>query len=95
MNKSELSSALAAKVGITNAAASEIVSALFDGEDGILAQTLATGGDVALQGFGTFKVKARAARVATNPATGGKVNVPAKNVASFKPGKNLVATVAN
>lgn len=94
MNKSELSAALASKTGLTSAQATAAVSAIFDGETGIIATSLTSGSEVALQGFGTFKVKGRKARVATNPATGGKVNVPAKNVASFKPGKNLTAAVA-
>ena len=94
MNKSDLIAALAARTGLTSKEATSVVYSLFDGETGIIAETLNAGNEVALQGFGTFKVKARAARVATNPATGGKVNVPAKKAATFKAGKNLAATVA-
>lgn len=95
MNKSELSSTLAARIpAISGAQATAIVSALFDGDNGIIASTLAGGEDVSLQGFGTFAKKARAARLATNPATGGKIQVAAKSVPGFKPGKNLKAAVA-
>lgn len=94
MNKSDLVTALAAKANLTNTQAAQVVAALFDGEAGIIASALNSGTDVALQGFGTFRVKARAARVATNPATGGKVNVPAKNAVTFKVGKSLATTIA-
>jgi DNA-binding protein HU-beta len=94
MNKSELSAALSTKTGLSTAQAAQVVSAIFDGEAGIIAATLSAGQEVNLQGFGTFKVKARAARVATNPATGGKINVPEKKAATFKAGKNLTASVA-
>lgn len=94
MNKSEMAEALATKTGLTKSQATATVSAIFDGGDGLIVSTLKSGGEVALQGFGTFKVATRAARVATNPATGGKIDVPAKNVPVFKVGKNLKDSVA-
>ena len=94
MNKSDLSDALAAKLGLTKSAAVDVIATLFDGESGIIAETLKAGGEVSLQGFGSFKRATRAARVATNPATGSKINVAAKSVAKFKAGKNLAQTVA-
>jgi nucleoid DNA-binding protein len=45
------------------------------------------GEQVQIRGFGTFKVKTRAARVSQNPRTQEPVNVPAKNVLTFKPSK--------
>jgi urease beta subunit len=36
-----------------------------------------------------FEVKQRKARKARNPRTGERVDVPAKNVVSFKPGKEM------
>ena len=94
MNKSELAESLATRVGLTKAQAAATVSAIFDGGDGLIVSSLKSGGEVALQGFGTFKVASRAARTATNPATGGKIQVAAKKVAKFKPGKNLVESIA-
>jgi DNA-binding protein HU-beta len=42
-----------------------------------------------IPGFGTFGTRKRAARKGTNPATGKKIDIPAKNYAYFKPGKTL------
>jgi hypothetical protein len=42
-----------------------------------------------LRNFGVFEVKRRAPRKARNPRTGDKVYVPAKNVVTFKPGKEM------
>ncbi len=44
---------------------------------------------VVLTGFGTFSVMKRKARVGINPATGKKMNIPAKKVPKFKAGKGL------
>jgi DNA-binding protein HU-beta len=49
---------------------------------------------VVLTGFGTFSVLKRKSRVGVNPATGKKMQIPAKKVARFKPGKALRDTVA-
>ena len=44
---------------------------------------------VELRGFGSFKHRQRRARVGRNPRTGDRVEVPAKLVPYFKPGKDL------
>lgn len=44
---------------------------------------------VVLTGFGTFAVMKRKSRVGVNPATGNKMQIPAKRVPKFKPGKAL------
>ena len=44
---------------------------------------------VVLTGFGTFAVMKRKTRVGVNPATGKKMQIPAKKVPKFKPGKAL------
>lgn len=44
---------------------------------------------VVLTGFGTFSVMKRKARVGVNPATGKKMQIPAKKVPKFRPGKAL------
>lgn len=50
---------------------------------------LADGGRVELRGFGAFTTRARAARTGRNPRTGDEVEVPAKRVPHFKPGKEM------
>jgi len=52
---------------------------------------LATGGRVELRGFGAFSTRARDARVGRNPRTGEAVDVDAKRVPYFKPGKEMRA----
>jgi len=50
---------------------------------------LANGNDVALVGFGTFNVSARAARKGRNPQTGAEIQIAASNAPGFKAGKAL------
>ncbi|MFN3591398.1 MAG: integration host factor subunit beta [Thermaurantiacus sp.] len=54
-----------------------------------IADTLAAGGRAELRGFGTFSTRARDARTGRNPRTGEAVEVEAKRVPHFKPGKEL------
>lgn len=49
-------------------------------------------GNVTVRGFGTFKVKAMAARAARNPRTGETVQVAARNKIAFTPAKALKET---
>ncbi|MBA4774007.1 MAG: integration host factor subunit beta [Sphingomonas sp.] len=64
-----------------------IVSTFFDE---ITAQ-LAANGRVELRGFGAFSTRARDARTGRNPRTGELVDVDAKRVPYFKPGKEIRA----
>lgn len=54
-----------------------------------ISDTLANGEKISLVGFGTFDVKDRKEKEGINPATKEKIIVPARKVASFKPGKAL------
>lgn len=45
--------------------------------------------NIEIRGFGTFKVRERKSRVARNPRTGDRVEVPARMVPVFKPSKDL------
>jgi integration host factor subunit beta len=58
--------------------------------DCFLAQ-LAHGGRVELRGFGTFSTRDREARTGRNPRTGTAVEIDAKRVPHFKPGKEMRA----
>ena len=44
---------------------------------------------IELRGFGSFKLRHRGARQGRDPKSGEKVDVPAKVVPYFKPGKDL------
>ena len=54
-----------------------------------ISQRLAEGGRVELRGFGTFSTRERDSRTGRNPRTGETVEVPAKRVPYFKPGKEM------
>lgn len=85
MNKTDLVAAVAAQAGLTKAQAQKAVEATVDAIAGAL-----KGGDkVQLIGFGTFSVVEKAAREGVNPATGAKIQIPAKKVAKFKAGAGL------
>jgi integration host factor subunit beta len=52
------------------------------------------GGDkVEIRGFGSFHTRERGPRVGRNPKSGRSVEVPAKKIPFFKPGKELKAVV--
>ena len=63
----------------------QVVQIFFDE----ISARLAEGGRVELRGFGTFSTRPRAARTGRNPRTGEAVDVPAKRVPYFKPGKEM------
>ena len=57
-------------------------------------ETVADGGDVSLVGFGKFYSVKNAARVGRNPSTGEPLNISAKTVPKFSPGKGFKDKVA-
>ena len=62
-----------------------VASAFFDS----ITQQLQQGGRVELRGFGAFSTREREARRGRNPRTGDAVDVDAKRVPYFKPGKEM------
>jgi DNA-binding protein HU-beta len=85
MNKSELIDAVASSADLSKAAATKAVDAVLD----TVTNTLKKGEQVTLVGFGTFEVRARAARSGRNPQTGETINIKASNAPAFKAGKAL------
>jgi DNA-binding protein HU-beta len=67
--------------------------ALIDGVFEDIQAAVISGEPVKIPGFGQFKVRDRAARMARNPATGEQVKVPAKRVFKFLPAKALKEAV--
>jgi integration host factor subunit beta len=62
-----------------------IVGTFFDE----ITKRLADDGRVELRGFGAFSTRARDGRTGRNPRTGEAVDVDAKRVPYFKPGKEI------
>ena len=85
MNKSELVAKIAEGADITKASAGRVLDSLISS----VTAELASGGDVALVGFGTYKVNDRAARTGRNPQTGAEIQIAAAKVPAFKAGKAL------
>lgn len=85
MNKTELISQVAEVSELSKKDATKAVDAVFE----VITNTLAKGEDVKLIGFGNYLVKDRAARIGRNPQDGSEVEIPAKRVPAFKPGKAL------
>ncbi len=85
MNKNELVAAVSEGAGLSKGDAAKAVDAVFDA----ITSALKAGGDVRLVGFGNFSVSHRAAKVGRNPLNGKPVDIAAKNVAKFTPGKGL------
>ena len=89
MNKSELVEAMAKESKLTKADSEKVVNAFVSQTT----KALKGGGQVALIGFGTFKVAKRAARTGSNPQTGKAIKIAAKKVAKFKAGAGLAKAV--
>jgi DNA-binding protein HU-beta len=94
MNKSELVTKLAKKVGLTHVKAADAVDAIFNAHKGIIAVELDAGRKVTLPGFGSFTSRKRGARKGRNPATGKGITIPARKYPAFKVGKTLKEKVS-
>ena len=93
MNKQELIDAMLAnkEAGFeSKAAAGRALEAVLDG----IAAGIKKDGNVQLIGFGTFAVKARAARTGRNPQTGATIKIKASKTVGFKAGAALKADAA-
>ena len=91
MNKNELIAAMAEKSGLSKKDA----GAALDAFTASVQDALKSGDKVQIVGFGSFEVKARAARTGKNPRTGEAVKIKASKVPTFKAGaalKNAVNT---
>ncbi|MEZ8983339.1 HU family DNA-binding protein [Vibrio cyclitrophicus] len=85
MNKSQLVDHIATSADISKEQAGSALNALVEG----ISNTLAKGDDVAILGFGSFKVNSRAARTGRNPRTGEEIQISASKTPAFKAGKAL------
>ncbi|MDP8290028.1 MAG: HU family DNA-binding protein [Candidatus Susulua stagnicola] len=84
MNKAGLIDAIAEKTA-TKKEAQDLVDTIWDTIKGSLKKEE----DVAISGFGTFKVKQTKARMGRNPKTGETIQIPAKKKVAFRVSKEL------
>ena len=85
MTKAELVEEVARAAELTKKDSEVIVEEVFKN----IIQALNRGEKIELRGFGSFRVRQRDARRGRNPKTGAPVDIPAKRVPYFKPGKEL------
>ena len=90
MNKAELVEEVVSRTGLTKKSARETIDTITSA----ITDSLARGEKVTLVGFGSFKVRKRNSRRGRNPQTGKEIQIPAKDVPKFEPGKNLKEAVA-
>ena len=85
MNKNDLVAQVAAGADISKADAAKAVDAVLNS----ISNSLKSGQEVRLVGFGTFSVAHRRASQGRNPRTGEPIQIPASRQAKFKAGKGL------
>ncbi len=84
MNKAQLVEVIAQQT-TTKKEAQQLVDTMLDSIKGSLKKKE----DVAISGFGTFKVKQTKARQGRNPKTGETIQIPAKKKVAFRASKEL------
>lgn len=85
MNVTELVDRVAVEHGLTKAHARSIVEAVFKA----LTEATVQGEEVAITGFGRFKVTDRSARQGRNPATGEIIEIAASRKLAFTAAKSI------
>ncbi|MBQ47016.1 MAG: integration host factor subunit alpha [Zetaproteobacteria bacterium] len=89
MNKAELVETMAKVTGSTKADTERTLDAFLS----VVSENIKKKDGVKLVGFGTFAVSNRKARVGRNPQTGEEIQIPARRVPVFRPGKELKESV--
>ena len=85
MNREELVTAIAAKTGLTQKYAEEVLRATLE----TIMDIVRDGDKVTISGFGTFLLHERGAHQARNPRTGETLQIGAKKLPKFVPGKQF------
>jgi DNA-binding protein HU-beta len=89
MKKQELVKAIAADSGVSESTVNSVVSSMFT----TIEKALADGDEVAISGFGTFRVVERPGRDGRNPQTGETIKIGPKKAPQFKAGAGLKRAV--
>lgn len=86
MNKAELAEKIAEKLGLTKKQTQDVLETFVT----IAMETLKSGGEVTLTGFGTFSARKRNARMGVNPQKPlERIQIPEVIIPKFKAGKTL------
>lgn len=89
MNKAMLVESMAKIAKLPKASCKSVLEAFISAVGTALKQ----GKPVVLTGFGSFTTMRRKSRVGVNPATGKRMQIPAKKVPKFKAGKALKSLI--
>lgn len=90
MNKTQLISDVASKVGLPKTDTERVVNACFEA----VSDALINGEKVQFIGFGSFEPTVRAARTCRNPKDGTLMTIPETKTVKFKVGKSLKEALA-
>jgi integration host factor subunit beta len=85
MTRRDMARAIADAMGLPQGQVREVIQGVLDG----ITEALVSEGRLELRNFGVFEVKGRRPRRARNPRTGEAVDVPARRVVTFKPGRQM------
>jgi len=89
LTKAEVAEHLFEKVGLSKRDAKEMVEIFFEE----VRETLESGEQVKLSGFGNFDLRQKSERPGRNPKTGEDIPISARKVVTFRPGQKLKSRV--
>lgn len=85
LTKAEVAEHLFEKVGLSKRDAKDMVEMFFEE----IRETLESGDQVKLSGFGNFDLRHKSQRPGRNPKTGEDIPISARKVVTFRPGQKL------
>ena len=91
LTKAEVAEHLFEKVGLSKRDAKDMVEVFFEE----IRETLESGKQVKLSGFGNFDLRVKSERPGRNPKTGEDIPISARKVVTFRPGQKLKSRVEN
>jgi len=89
LTKAEVAEHLFEKVGLSKRDAKDMVEVFFEE----IRETLESGEQVKLSGFGNFDLRVKSERPGRNPKTGEDIQISARKVVTFRPGQKLKSRV--
>jgi len=91
MTKADIVNEIAKNTGIEKVAVQNTVEAFME----TVKDSMISGNNVYLRGFGSFIVKKRAKKTARNISKNTTIIIPAHNIPAFKPAKTFITKVKN
>lgn len=89
LTKADMAEQLFEELGLNKREAKELVEMFFEE----IRNTLESGQQVKLSGFGNFDLRDKSQRPGRNPKTGEEIPITARRVVTFRPGQKLKARV--